>query len=85
MTAFKIPPSTECQGCGQPIGTTTLHDGSVVLNDFVTCHDGITSKVVTFHKHCHQRLTNPEPDLQRVHHITLAPVVFNASIKEIVG
>lgn len=59
---MKIPATTECQACGKQIGTS----------DYVVCRDGITSKVVSFHKRC-----NPaEPDLQRHHHVALKPLLI---------
>lgn len=53
---MKVPPTTECEHCGGQIG----HD------DYVVCHDGITKKIVTFHKHCQH--VQQDPALQR-HHV----------------
>lgn len=65
---MSVGAATDCEACGFQIGENALG----IINDHVTCWDGIGQKVVTFHKRC-----NPaEPDLQRHHHIGLAPAVF---------
>lgn len=68
--AFGVAPSTECEraGCGQQIG----HE------NYVVCWDGIESKTTVFHSRC-----NPaDPNLQRHHHIGLAPIQFGLSLSE---
>lgn len=63
-----VRPQDDCEGCASQIGANELG----IVNDHVVCWDGIKAKAVTFHKRC-----NPaEPDLQRQHHIGLAPAIF---------
>jgi len=59
--------TSACQGCGHVIGD----------EHFVICSDGINGKVVTFHKRCQPQ----DPDLQRHHGITLAPVKLGLNLK----
>ena len=52
----------ECEACGGQIGD----------DEFVLCHDGVTAKIVAFHKRC-----NPsDPDLKREFGVTLNPAKF---------
>lgn len=80
-----ISPATECEGCGKQIGESSPG----VINDYVTCQDGITSKIVTFHKACHMRLSGQkgtaaaDPNLRRTFGVTLSPVPLSSSIKDI--
>lgn len=62
---MKTVMAEECEKCGGQIGT----------EHYVVCLDGITSKVVTFHKRCEPG----DPDLQRHHGATLAPLILNAT------
>lgn len=76
---MKISPNTYCEACDQPIGESVTVTGAVLTNDFVTCRDGINGKIVTFHKLCHTRAVSgaaADPDVQRAHHIGLAPVLL---------
>lgn len=67
----------DCEGCGHQIGEKVTASGAVLVNDHVVCWDGIKAKAVTFHKRC-----NPaEPDLQRHHHVGLAPAVLGITPK----
>ena len=64
-----VAPSAECEKCAGQIGT----------EHYVVCLDGITSKVVTFHKRCEPG----DPDLQRHHKIALAPGTLGLMAKGI--
>ena len=59
----------ECEKCGAEIGT----------ENYVICHDGITSKQVTFHKRCQPLMS----DVRQHHGATLGPVNFGLSIKDV--
>ena len=64
---MRIPPQTDCEGCGKQIGN----------GDYLLATDGINGKLVAFHKQC-----NPsDPDLQRHHKIELAPVILGLQVK----
>lgn len=84
-----ISPNTYCEACDQPIGETMQPNGAMLINDHVTCWDGISSKVVTFHKKCHERglagagrpSIASDPNVQRNHHIGLAPGVLGLTLK----
>lgn len=60
-------PAAECEKCGQQVGT----------EPYLLATDGISGKMVTFHKRCDPR----DPDLQRIHKITLAPVRLGVELK----
>jgi len=63
---LKIAQSTDCEGCGQRIGN----------EDFLLATDGISGKVVAFHKRC-----NPaDPDLQRHYSVSLTPAQFATTL-----
>jgi len=62
-------PAAECEACGGQVGT----------EHYIIATDGISGKLVTFHKRCDPR----DPDLQRTHRITLAPVDLGLSLKGI--
>jgi len=73
---MRIAPSTECEACGKPIGN----------DDHVICLDGITSKIVAFHKTCHSAGLHPatkDPSLQRHYKATLGPINFASTVKGI--
>lgn len=67
----RLPPNTECEGCGDQIGTAP----------YLICYDGIKAKSVAFHKRCDPT----DPDLQRRHVVTLAPLVFNTRLHAVKG
>lgn len=82
-----ISPATECAAGDGQIGV----DETGKVNDHVVCRDGISSKIVVFHKHCHTRLAGQpdtaaaDPHLRREYHIGLGPIDFSYQPKEIVS
>ena len=59
-------PAAECESCGGQVGT----------DPYLLATDGINGRVVTFHKRCDPN----DRDLQRIHKITLAPVVLGVEV-----
>jgi hypothetical protein len=57
----------DCESCGKEIG----------MQDYVTCWDGISSKVVTFHKGCTPQMS----DVQRNHGVHIGPGKFGLTLK----
>lgn len=82
-----ISPATECEAGDGQIGI----DAEGKINDHVICRDGISAKIVTFHKVCHTRLSGQagtaaaDPNLRREYHIGLGAITFSYQPKEIVS
>ena len=57
----------DCEACGKEIGT----------ENYVVCHDGITNRVVTFHKRCQPEMS----DVRQHFGVTLGPAQFGLKPK----
>lgn len=57
----------DCEKCGKEIGT----------ENYVICHDGFTSRTVTFHKRCQPEMT----DVRQHFGVTLAPARLGLTLK----
>lgn len=69
MTDRDSVKAQDCGTCGREIG----------MADFVTCWDGIDSKVVTFHKGCTPQMS----DVQRNHGVHLNPGRLGLTLKDL--
>lgn len=69
MTNTGFNPAAECEACGGQVGT----------EHYILATDGISGRMVTFHKRCDPR----DKDLRRIHKITLAPVSLGLDVRGI--